>query len=237
MLYQADIYTSAADISDVKSDISVKIHGAAMKAIPTEYAEKMHEKGYHPFSVFTVDTGSGLLIRASALTDEASIIPDKLCELKNIKIYGAKEPISITGFKKAKPICALGAEKYIDEKSCMLNFITPAMIKSKGRTTAAPDICSYFQSVVNKYNTFENAPISFDEFKEAFYNSFLDSYELKSTKYNVSGNVFPGMTGICKIIFPIDKRQNLILRRMIAYATYSGIGGKTGQGMGGLVII
>lgn len=123
------------------------------------------------------------------------------------------------------------------KKSCTLNFITPAMIKSKGRATAVPDICSYFQSVVNKYNTFENAPISFDEFKEAFYNSFLDSYELKSTKYNVSENVFPGMTGICKIIFPIDKRQNLILRRMIVYATYSGIGGKTGQGMGGLVII
>ncbi len=236
MLYQTDIYTAPADISDVMSDISVKIHGAAMNAIPKDYAVKMHEKGYHPFSVFTVDSGSGLLIRVSALCDEAKVISDALCSLSSIKVFGVSEPIKITSCENADPINAADAEKYISERSCTLEFVTPAMIKTKGRPSAAPDICGYFRSVINKYNTFENDAISFNEFKEAFGSADFDSYHLESTKYNVSGNIFPGMIGSCKLYFPKDKQQNTLLRRMIAYATYSGVGGKTGQGMGGLVV-
>ena len=236
MLYQTDIYTSATDISDVKSDISVKIHGAAMNAIPKDYAAQMHEKGYHPFSVFTIDTGSGLLIRVSALCDEAKVIPEALCKLDSIKIFGANEPVKLTGFESADPINAADAENYINKRSCTLEFITPAMVKTKGRPSAAPDICGYFRSVINKYNTFEKASLTFDEFKEAFDNADIAEYHLESTKYNVSGNIFPGMIGSCKLHFPKDKRQNAILRRMIAYASYSGVGGKTGQGMGGLVV-
>lgn len=236
MLYQTDIYTAPADISDVKSDISVKIHGAVMNAIPKDYAAKMHEKGYHPFSVFTVDTGSGLLIRVSILCDEAKVISDALCSLSSIKVFGASEPIKITRYEYAEPINAADAEKYINERSCTLEFVTPAMIKTKGKPSAAPDICGYFRSVVNKYNTFENDTIAFDEFQETFGNAGLGSYHLESTSYNVSGNIFPGMIGSCKLYFPKDKRQNILLRRMIAYATYSGVGGKTGQGMGGLVV-
>ncbi len=236
MLYQTDIYTAPADISDIKSGISVKIHGAAMNAIPKDYAAKMHEKGYHPFSVFTVEAGDGLLIRFSALCDEAKIISDALCRLESIKIFGAEKPIKLIGAENASPINAADAEKYIDEKKCTLEFVTPAMIKTKGRPSAAPDICGYFKSVINKYNTFESDDISFEEFKEAFENVSFGKYRLESTKYNVSGNIFPGMVGCCELIFPKDKRQNIILRRMIAYATYSGIGGKTGQGMGGIII-
>ena len=229
MLYQTDIYTAPADISDVMSGISVKIHGAAMNAIPKDYAAQMHEKGYHPFSVFTIDTGSGLLIRVSALCDEAKVIPEALCKLDSIKIFGANEPVKLTGFESADPINAADAEKYINERSCTLEFITPAMVKTKGRPSAAPDICGYFRSVINKYNTFENADLTFD-------NADIAEYHLESTKYNVSGNIFPGMIGSCKLHFPKDKRQNAILRRIIAYASYSGVGGKTGQGMGGLVV-
>ena len=236
MLYQTDIYTSSADISDIKSGISVKIHGAAMNAIPKDYAAKMHEKGYHPFSVFTVENESGFLIRVSALCDEARVIPEALCRLDSIKVFGANEPIKIQSCESADPINAADAEKYINERGCTLEFITPAMVKTKGRPSAAPDICGYFRSVVNKYNAFENDAIAFDEFKEAFENADIAEYHLESTKYNVSGNIFPGMVGSCKLFFPKDKRQNVLLRRMIAYASYSGVGGKTGQGMGGLVV-
>lgn len=236
MLYQTDIYTSPIDISNIMSDISVKIHGAAMNAIPKNYAAKMHEKGYHPFSVFTVKTANGLIIRVSALCDEASIIPETLCKLKNIKVFGASELINIINFESAAPINADDAEKYINERSCILEFVTPAMVKTKGKPSANPDICGYFRSVINKYNTFEHDMISFDEFQEAFSNADIGSYYLESTKYNVSGVIFPGMIGSFKISFPLDKLQNTILRRIIAYATYSGLGGKTSQGMGGLVV-
>lgn len=236
MLYQTDIYTAPADISAVKSDMSVKIHGAAMKAIPTEYAEKMHEKCYHPFSIFTVPTEDGFIIRVSALCDEAKVIPEALCGLDSLRIFGAKKPLEIKGFESAEPISADSAENYIGENGCTLTFITPAMIKTGGRPSAKPDICSFFRSALNKYNTFENRNIDFDDFSAAFENVRFGKYRLESSLYNVSGNRFPGMTGFCELFFPQDVGQNLLLRRIIAYASYSGIGGKTGLGMGGLLV-
>lgn len=96
-----------------------------MNAIPKDYAAKMHEKGYHPFSVFTVEAGDGLLIRVSALCDEAKIISDALCRLESIKIFGAEKPIKLIGAENAPPINTADAEKYIDEKNARWNSLHP----------------------------------------------------------------------------------------------------------------
>ncbi len=236
MLYQTDIYTAGADSSELFSELSVKIHGAVMKAIPAEYATRMHEKTYHPFSVFSVKNDNSFIIRVSALTDEASVIPDTLCKLDSLVIYGMKNPLEIVGFDRAEPISADNAEEYIGKRGCRITFVTPAMIKTAGKPSAKPDICSFFLSVVKRYNMFENAEISFGAFKDAFDNIRFGNYQLNSSSYNVSGHIFPGMTGYCELFFPKDNGQNTLLRRIIAYASYSGIGGKTGQGMGGITV-
>ncbi len=44
------------------------------------------------------------------------------------------------------------------------------------------------------------------------------------------------MTGFCEMLFPEDPTQNSLLRILIAYASYCGIGAKTGQGMGGCIV-
>ena len=75
-----------------------------------------------------------------------------------------------------------------------------------------------------------------DEFKEAFSCAVFEEYRLESVKYNVSGNIISGMTGYCRILFPKDEEQNILLRKVIAYASYSGIGGKTSMGMGGIIV-
>lgn len=237
MLYQTDIYTAAADISDIRSELSVKIHGAAMKAVPAEYAEKMHEKTYHPFSIFTVPNENGFIIRVSALCDEAKCIVDALSRKKTFRIFGMKEPLSVTGTDSAVSIDAATAGSYLTGRGCRITFITPAMIKKDGKPSAKPDISAYFQSVVKRYNAFENADISYDDFLAAFNNSELDNYELRSEKYNVSGHIFPGMTGYCDINFPKKAEQADLLKKVIAYGTYSGIGGKTGMGMGGITAV
>lgn len=236
MIYQADIYTDIADVSEVYSEMAVKIHGAVMKAVPKEYSAKMHISGYHPFSVFTVPSENGFIIRVSALCDEARIIPEAIALKNQIRIYGMKQPLKIVGYDVAEPVNAEQAYTYINEKGCDLIFITPAVIKTKGRFSAVPDISAYFYSTICKYNEFENDKISYDEFKEAFSEVFFESFHLDSVKYNVSGNLIPGITGNCRILFPKEKRKNVLLRKVIAYASYSGIGGKTGMGMGGIIV-
>lgn len=236
MLYQTDIYTAAANTGNVFSDIAVKIHGAAMKAIPKEYAARMHEQVYHPFSIFTVPVEDRFVIRVSALCDEARMIPDMLSTKKSIDIYGMSEPLEFTEVSGSEPISARDAGNYISEKGCRITFVTPAGIKTNGKFSAPPDLPAYFYSTICKYNAFETDSISFDDFKEAFSKSSIGEYCLESVKYNVSGHILPGMTGFFDIRFPENIRYNSILRKVIAYASYSGTGGKTSMGMGGIIV-
>jgi CRISPR-associated endoribonuclease Cas6 len=220
----------------VYSALAVKIHGAAMKAIPTEFAQVLHRQEYHPFSIFTVFTDEYLIIRVSALNDEAAVIAKCLKKKGEIRVAGIKEPLKIIGIDEAVPVKADSAGSLIKGNSFRISFVTPAVIKSGGKLVCKPEISKYFYSAVQKYNTFEEDFVSFEEFKEAFDSADVTGYELKGVSYNVSGNIFPGMTGYADIKLPSDEKKAEIIKKAAAYASYSGIGGKTALGMGGIVI-
>lgn len=236
MLNRMDLYAYFGSSDMLLSEPAVKIHGAMMKAIPTQYASKLHLNGYHPYSVYVIPYGSGFIIRISTLNDEAAEIIQCMGKLEKITLFGTDEPMLITDRKPHDPIKKEALTNELSGQKCRIEFVTPAMIKTGGKPSAFPDIPSYFLSVIRKYNTFEGEELSHDSFVEAWKNASLDEYELKSVKYNVSGHIFPGMVGYCDITFPKNKSQADLLKRVIAYSTYSGVGGKTGMGMGGIVI-
>lgn len=115
-------------------------------------------------------------------------------------------------------------------------FVTPAMFKSQGRVCCFPEIERYFYSVICKFSKFEGAELSYDEFCEAFAAGETGDFQLRREDYNVSGNIFHGMTGYVDYCFPKDPEQSRLLKTVFAYATYCGVGGKTGMGMGGFVL-
>lgn len=232
MLNRIDLYSYFGSSQRLKSEPAVKIQGAMMKSIPSEYAEKLHISGYHPYSVYVIPYGSGYIIRVSVMNEDAMEIIRGMSSLNEIKLYGTGEAILITDRKPYEPLPAekLGSE--LTGRGCRIEFLTPAMIKTGGRPCAKPDVPAYFYSVIQKYNAFENAAVSYEAFLEAFSASVMEDYELKSAKYNVSGHIFPGMVGYCDIIFPRDSEQSSLLKRIFSYAEYSGVGGKTGMGMG-----
>lgn len=238
MLYQTDFCLSPYSGQNMLSELAVKIHGAVMKAIPSAYAAKMHTNDYHPFSIFTVQTAEGFTVRVSALCDEAGMIPESLAQQPSICIYteqGACD-LSVLMQNTAAPISAAEAASRIPEHGCRLIFASPAMIRVHSRPTAKPDISTYFYSVIRKYNAFENKALDYAAFQEAFRMVRFGSYQLASSVYQITGRTFPGMTGFCDLYFPQDAEQNRLLRLCIAYAMYSGIGSKTTQGMGGVLV-
>jgi CRISPR-associated endoribonuclease Cas6 len=236
MLNQTDIYTSDGDISDIKSDITVKIHGAVMTLIKAEYAEKLHKQEYHPFSIFTLPRQGGYLIRISSLNTEAEQLASVLCKEKKLTIFGMSEPLEIVGYDKSSPVRAEMLEEYVTQNICRLNFVTPAVIKTGGKPCCKPDIAKYFYSVILKYNAFEKNQLSFNDFQNAFDSADFGSFSLQSVFYNVSGNNYPGMTGFCDVKLPKNRDQADLLKKVFAYATYSGVGGKTALGMGGFIL-
>lgn len=238
MLYQTDFYLAPFDSSVLHSDIAVKIHGAAMREIPSGLAQQLHAQAYHPFSVFASETPDGYIVRVSALNDAAAAIPEMLGRRAALTVFGCNgnRPVPVL-HRSAAP--AVGAEtlmQRIPPRGCRIDFVTPAVIKTGGRPSAKPELVSYFYSVTQKYNLFEQQEIAFADVQAAFQSVQFGDYQLRSTRHNISGQIFPGMVGFCELLFPADAAVNRLLRLLIAYASYSGIGAKTGQGMGGITV-
>lgn len=97
MIYQSDFITDDIDASELYSGLGVKLHGAAMKLIKSSYAEFLHQKEHHPFSIFAVPNDGGFVIRVSALNDEAACIIEGFRKAKQLKIYGIEQPVRIIG--------------------------------------------------------------------------------------------------------------------------------------------
>ena len=238
MLYQTDICLAPFDSTGLYSDVSVKIHGAVMGLIPPETAQAMHTQKYHPLSVFAVSTPGGYIIRVSALNDEARCIPEVLSECGSICIRGCNgnRPVPVSGCESAPAVTAEMLAGLISPRGCRLELVTPAAVKTGGTFSAKPELCAYLYSVMLKYNEFEHGALEFDAVQEAFRAVRFGEYRLGSTQYRISGRTFPGMTGFCELFFPDDPAQNSLLRLLLAYASYCGIGAKTAQGMGGIIL-
>lgn len=238
MLYQTDLHLAPFDETGLLSELAVKIHGAVMHAIPTEYARKLHESAYHPFSVFAVQTTEGYIVRISALNEEACQITEAIGRLASVRIFGCNQnrPVPIISRDSAPPADAETIERYVSAKGCRLTFVTPAVIKTGGRFSIKPEIGGYFQSVMKKYNEYEGKSLCWTEVQTTFQNVRFGAYSLQSTEYILTGRAVPGMTGFCELLFPEEPAQNLLLRKLTAYAAYCGIGAKTGQGMGGVLV-
>lgn len=132
MIYQSDFITDDIDASELYSGLGVKLHGAAMKLIKSSYAEFLHQKEHHPFSIFAVPNDGGFVIRVSALNDEAACIIEGFRKAKRLKIYGIEQPVRIVGENPAPAIRADSSGELIRGNSCRMAFVTPAMFKSQG---------------------------------------------------------------------------------------------------------
>ncbi len=101
MLKQYDFSFSSQGIGNVYSELAVKIHGVLMHSVPGEIAVKMHEKKYHPFSLFCVpsEDGSRIITRVTALCEDADSIVDTASSLDTIDIKGMGEVCICSGGK------------------------------------------------------------------------------------------------------------------------------------------
>ena len=238
MLYQTDLCLAPFDASGLDSGLAVKLHGAAMRAVPQAFAGLMHTNAYHPFSIFTRQADGAALVRISALTDEARAVPEALSGQPFLRIFGAGGPIdiSVIAQQTAAPLPLSALEDRVPAQGCRLEFASPAMIRIKSQPCAVPEPAAYFYSVIRKYELFAGGGLSYPEFQEAFRAVRFGAFQLRSDSYDVTGRRFPGMSGFCELLFPRDLRQNRLLRRTLAYAAYSGVGSRTAQGMGGILI-
>lgn len=237
MLYHTDIVYSIEGLENLFSDLGVKLHGVVMKQIPTEYAEQLHRNEYQPFSLFCIENASEntVMLRMSALTDEAELICRTLSSQEYVTVYGLKKPLQRIAFQHSEPIPAEAILGAIVPKGYRVDFISPAVFRRSGKCHCTPEISRYLRSAAEKFALFEGAIYDIEKLLEYAATIPIDRYSLNGQRYNVSGSVYSGMTGWMELIFPDRSTENAaLLNAVLRYAKYSGLGAKTAVGMGGI---
>lgn len=237
MLSQIDIYLKNADISSLYSDLGIKLHGFIMSKINTEYARFLHSQSLNPFSIFVFANEKGFVCRISTLTDEAAAqIITKMHTISEINVYGINKPLIVDNIISNAPIQANQISRMLSKRKYIIHFLTPATYKKDGKYCNLPSLYRFFRTVAEKINLFENINIDISDLKTLFDGINITEYTLKSEQYFLNNYPISAMAGNASITITSQSEQLVLLKTLLGYATYSGVGGKTSLGMGGFLV-
>lgn len=241
MLCHTDIVYSAEGLERLYSGLGVKLHGAVMGLIPTEFAERLHHSEYQPFSLFCIENPADntVMVRISSLNEEAELICRSLSAQQRIKIYGMKKPLERVACQCSESLSAEALFAAPVPRVLRVEFISPAVYRSSGKCRCNPELARYLRSVTEKLAYFEGLRSEIDTERLLNYVSTVsvERYSLNGEQYNVSGSIYSGMTGWMELAFTDRSSENAtLLNAVMRYAEYSGIGAKTAVGMGGVSV-
>ncbi|MCI8634682.1 MAG: CRISPR-associated endoribonuclease Cas6 [Eubacterium sp.] len=232
--------TCESDFGYYQSSI---LQGILMEQMDTNYARRMHEQGWRPYSQY-LDTGSCKEWVVKTCTQEAYqeiILPLLSAQFTQFTIEKKNMQIKILE-KNSKiiPKKELLEEFYSNSCSHYLNFafLTPASFKSNGRYIIMPDARYIFQSLMNKYSAASKEMDMYDSetLTQLSENSRIVRYRLSSTFFPVEGVKIPAFKGELSIKTDGTDTMARYARLLARFGEYSGVGIKTAMGMGALKI-
>lgn len=239
MLDQLDLYLTGADVSNLYSDLAVKLHGFIMSQLPSKYVAWLHRQTLNPFSLFAFDggEGKGFVMRLSSLNVEALRILDAMQVVKEIKICGLEKPLVVERTHRAAALAIQRVHRALPEGRYTLHILTPAAYKTKGNYCNWPDFAKLYKTAINKLNRFEHLALNEEQLEALFDRAGGERYRFQSCEYLLSGKKIPALTGHVELALEGDDEEMRLLRLLLGYATYSGIGIKTSLGMGGTLLL
>ena len=227
------------------TELSSLFHGVLMERIDSSYAAYLHESQLHPYSQSIIHDHKDLVWQVNSLDEESEkkiLLPLLDASFHEIEIKH-KGIVFQIGDKKeySTSYHELVNEYYFGEKSRYLTirFLTPTSFKQDGQYCLFPDIRLIFQSLMKKYDQASVESSIFSEELLEHYNKYASivKYRLQSAIFFLEGVKVPGFKG--DITIKINGPQQMInMAWMLAkFGEYSGVGIKTGIGMGAMRII
>ena len=221
------------------------MQGFLMEKIDTAYAQVLHESGAHPYSQYVLVKDDDILWTVNALSTEAEqqiIKPLLNLDEKTIHLTRREETLQVyEKVAKSWNYTELIEKYYFGScsRNLTIRFQTPTSFKQNGRYCLFPNSRLVFQSLMLRYDAgSEDSRIFSDELVEEFeeYAEITD-YRLRSVRYSLEGVKIPSFIGECT--FRIKGPQQMVnTAHMLAhFGEYSGVGIKTGLGMGAMEVI
>lgn len=244
MLGKLEITLENPENRKLSYNISSLFQGAMMEIINPKYAETLHHNGLKPYSQHIEFDNNEIKWTINTLSQEAlnNIITPLLNDIDSVTLKHKNIIFNIIKKNELNTTYEqLINEKYNSKYSPYINikFTTPTAFKSKGNYVFYPDLRLIYQSLINKLN--DSSPIykvqNEDVLEQLTNNSFITSYKLKSTKFNLEGIKINSFIG--EITIKVNGVQELVnvANLLFKFGEYSGIGIKSAIGMGGVKIV
>lgn len=219
---------------------SSNLQGVLMEQLDPEYVGILHQQGMNPYSQF-LHYDKGYCWTVHTLTEEAYekiILPLMSQDFSSFEIR--KKHIHVRIMEKVLktiPKRALLDEFYASGKEPFLSFevLTPAAFKQNGSYVNYPDIRLLFQSLMNKYS-FGSEMEMFDNetLEQLAAHTVITRYQLRSALFPLEGVKIPAFMGQMTLGIRGSKTMADYARLLLRFGEYSGIGIKTGMGMGAI---
>lgn len=220
------------------------LQGALMEHIDKEYAERLHGLPFNPYSqCCTFDSENNQIIwKIKALTNEATqhlIKPMQETDFVFLKKLDADLPIVAKTIDETplRSITDLIAKDPTQKSS--IDFVTPTAFKSKGSYVFMPSVRLIFQNLLMRYGQIYGADKDIDPETMRYIDEHVSiaSYSIRSKYF---GNVtqenkkLPAFVGSISIYAKGPQHLIGLVRMLVKFAEYSGVGIKTSMGMGGV---
>ncbi len=218
--------------------------GVLFTQVESEYVDYLHKEQLHPYSQYIYEENGTWYWKVNTLNTEAY---EKLIEplLKsnftsfniangNIDVEVTKKEVTTRTYDDLMhDFYNRPASKGID-----LNIKTYTAFKQRGKYNITPDLRLIFQSLMMKYSMIlDNVNMEDEEtLEQLFMNSFVSKYRLRSGGFPLEGRVIPGFIGNMSIKYFGSETMMRYIRLLFEFGEYSGIGIKTGMGMGAIAI-
>ncbi|MBR1477491.1 MAG: CRISPR-associated endoribonuclease Cas6 [Lachnospiraceae bacterium] len=237
---------------DIKlnTDIEYKklsaLQGVLFEHIREDYRDELHSQKLHPYSQYLYRTASGDTIwRINTLNEEAYnaiIEPLNMDSFCAFHLAHGDMDVEVVS-KSVEQIKRNELIKRFNEEACgkyiRIQFITPTAFKQNKRYRCMPDMRLIYQSLMMRYSEFSPKLDMFDEetLEQLSENSLITGYKLKTMSFPMEGMRITGFVGNITIRNFGSEIMSRYIRLLAEFGEYSGIGIKTGMGMGAIRII
>lgn len=226
--------------ADISYQQSSNLQGVIMENINTEYAEILHRSQLNPYSQYVTKKDKNVVWHIKTTTEEAYkniIIP--MSEVKEITLK--KRGITVAPMKRS--IQMMETKTLLDEfydrkcsKYLEVSFLTPTAFKREGNYVFYPDLSLIYGSLMRKYSAISQQ-ISMEDketLEELCNSSEIVKYRLQTIPFPLEKINVTGFVGKIGIKIKGSETIARYIRLLLRFGEYSGVGIKTGIGMGAI---
>lgn len=226
--------------ADISYQQSSNLQGVIMENINTEYAEILHRSQLNPYSQYVTKKDKNVVWHIKTTTEEAYkniIIP--MAEVKEITLK--KRGIIVAPMKRS--IQMMETKTLLDEfydrkcsKYLEVSFLTPTAFKREGSYVFYPDLSLIYGSLMRKYSAISQQ-ISMEDketLEELCNSSEIVKYRLQTIPFPLEKINVTGFVGKIGIKIKGSETIARYIRLLLRFGEYSGVGIKTGIGMGAI---